>query len=127
MITLQELNKKGYSTNYMIDGNLQILLMKLNKVRAVYGLPMVVTSGLRTEQQQQELITQGKSNAPHSKHLTGEAADILDSDGSLKKWVLENVQLMEDVGLWMEDFSSTPTWVHFQISAPRSGNRFFIP
>ena len=127
MISLEELNKHGYPTTPEIDANLQVLLNKLNKVREKYSVPMIVTSGLRSNEQQQKLIALGKSNAPKSHHLTGEAADIFDRDVSLKGWVKDNLPFIEEIGLWMEDFTFTRDWVHFQIVPPHSGNRFFIP
>jgi len=125
MITLQELNRHDYHTTPEIDDNLLELQRRLNIVRLQYNQPMLVTSGLRSEYQQQ-LIADGKSTATKSKHLTGQAADISD-DGAIKPWVLANVPLMEEVGLWMETFDATPNWVHFQTVAPNSGNRFFNP
>lgn len=96
-------------------------------MRAAYGKPMTVTSGLRSEKQQQELIKAGRSNAPKSKHLTGHAADISDPDGELAKWCKANVAVLEKAGLWMEDPDFTPTWCHFQTVPPNSGRRFFKP
>lgn len=127
MIKLSELNKRNYPTTPMIEQNLHELCRRLNIVRKAYGKPMIVTSGLRSEKQQQELIKAGKSNAPKSKHLTGHAADISDPNGELAKWCLENVKVLEEAGLWCEDFNFTPTWCHFQTVPPRSGNRFFKP
>lgn len=127
MISLAELNPHNYTTTSEIDANLSILLDRLNKVRSAYGVPMTISSGLRSEAQQQGLIEAGKSNATHSKHLYGQAADILDESGVFKAWVLENVTLLEEVGLWCEAFESTPTWCHVQIVPPGSGKRFFIP
>jgi uncharacterized protein YcbK (DUF882 family) len=127
MISLEELNKHHYATTPEIDSNLALLLERLNKVRMVYNQLMSVTSGLRSTEQQNSLIAQGKSNAPHSKHLTGQAADIYDPSGLLKRWIKDNIALIETIGLWMEDFSFTPNWVHFQSVPPLSGNRFFIP
>lgn len=127
LISLEELNKHNYPTTPEIDKNLGILLDKLNQVRTAWGKPMIVTSGLRSDAQQQALIAQGKSNAPKSHHLTGEAADIYDPNGELKKWVMENVPLMEQIGFWFEDFGHTETWVHFQVVPPHSMKRFFIP
>ena len=127
MITASELNPHSYPTNPNIDKNLAILLVRMNEVRAAYGKPMIVTSGLRSETQQLELVQQGKSNSIHSKHEAGAACDIYDPDGELKKWVLDNVKILEVSGLWCEDFTSTPNWVHFQCLAPASGNRFFKP
>jgi LAS superfamily LD-carboxypeptidase LdcB len=127
MISLLELNSHGYPTSKEIDKNLATLLERLNRVREAYGIPMTVTSGLRSDAQQAALIAGGKSNAPKSHHLTGEAADILDHSGKLKAWVEANLGLIEEIGLWMEDFAHTPSWCHFQIVPPHSGKRFFIP
>jgi uncharacterized protein YcbK (DUF882 family) len=127
VIVLKELNPHNYPTTPEIDKELLVLLEKLNKIRAIYGKPMIVNSGLRSQEQQGELITSGKSSAVKSKHLTGQAADIRDVDGSLKSWVLMMMPLMEEVGLWIEDFKATPTWVHFQSVPPKSGKRIFIP
>jgi uncharacterized protein YcbK (DUF882 family) len=127
MISLQELNPHAYTTTDEIDANLAILLERINVIREAYGIPMVVTSGLRDTAQQMALIASGKSNAPKSKHLTGQACDIQDKDGALRDWVKANMDLMESTGFWFEDFDHTPGWVHFQIVPPGSGNRVFIP
>lgn len=127
MISLKELNPHGYSMIPEIATNLQILFERINKVRTAYNIPMIVTSGLRSNDQQTQLIAQGKSNATHSKHLIGAAVDIQDLDGSLAKWTHDNEQLMVEIGLWMEATESTPGWVHYQIFPVPSGNRFFIP
>jgi hypothetical protein len=127
VISLQELNSHGFPTTPEIESNLALLLEKINKVREAYGIQMIVTSGLRSQTFQQTLIAAGKSNAPKSHHLTGEACDILDQSGKLKEWVKQNLPLMEELGFWFEDFEHTPNWVHFQIVPPHSGNRFFIP
>ncbi len=126
-ISLQELNKHNYPTTSEIDVNLNDLLVKINVVRQKYNKPMIVTSGLRSEAQQQQLIADGKSTATKSKHLTGQAVDIQDIDGELAIWVKRNLALMEEIGLWMEDFSHTKGWVHFQNASPKSGKRVFIP
>lgn len=127
MISLKELNPHKYPVTPEIASNLAILLDRLNLVRIAYNKPMTVTSGLRSLEQQKSLISQGKSNATHSKHLYGQAADILDESGVLKAWANDNLKLIEEIGLWLESFDHTPNWVHFQIVSPKSGNRFFIP
>lgn len=124
---MKELNPHNYPTTLEIDANLAILYDRINQVRTAYGKPMIVTSGLRSWQQQRDLIEAGKSNATHSKHMTGQAVDILDSDGSLHTWILINIDLMINIGFWFESFQSTPNWAHFQIVPPESGKRFFIP
>lgn len=125
MISLHELNEHNFPTTPEIDANLAILLDRINKVRTAWGKPMIVTSGLRDEAKQQALIAEGKSNAPHSHHLTGEAVDILDEDGSLHAWTKENEKLMEEIGLWMEERQGP--WQHYQIVPPKSGHRWFLP
>ena len=126
-ISLAELNPHGYPTDPEIDKNLMILLDRINQVRNVYGSPMTVTSGLRSDDQQKALIAVGKSTATKSNHLTGSAVDILDENRNLTAWVKANMSLMEQIGMWFEDFDHTPCCVHFQILPPKSGNRVFIP
>lgn len=127
MIFLRELNKRNYPTDNMIESNLLVLCKRLNMVRAAYAEPMIITSGLRSEKQQSELIKAGKSKATKSRHLTGHAADVADPDGKLAEWLLKNVKILEEACLWCEHPDHTPGWVHFQCVPPGSGNRFFIP
>lgn len=131
MIALSELNPHNFPTTPEIDANLQLLLAAINVVRNAYGIPMIVTSGLRSQAFQDDLIAQGKSNAPKSKHLTGQAVDIQDLDGRLWAWCMANMPVLQSAcqpaGLFLEDKQSTPTWVHFQTEAPKSNKRIFIP
>lgn len=101
--------------------NLAVLHERINKIRSAYGKPMVVSSGYRSPAQ-----NQAAGGAKKSNHMLCAAVDIKD-DGKLKDWILKNVKLLEIVELWMEDFSATPTWLHFQIFPPKSGKRFFLP
>lgn len=127
MITLKELNFHEYPTDTEIDTNLQILCDKLNMIRNLWNHPMIVTSALRSEEQQEDLIKKGLSNAKRSLHLLGCAADILDINGQLKQWLKENPEVLENAELWCEASEYTPTWCHFQIYPPLSGKRWFIP
>ena len=114
-----------------VQNNLNDLLVKINKVRSAYGKPMIVTSGLRTTKHHLEIYARKGIYPPKvpmkSNHLSGRAVDFSDSDGKLKAWVKDNIKLMEEIGLWLEDFSATKTWCHFQINPPKSGKRFFMP
>jgi uncharacterized protein YcbK (DUF882 family) len=123
MIKPEELNPHKYSTDPETDKNLAILLERLNKVRVLWNKPMIVDSGLRSQADQQRI----NPSAPKSKHLTGQAADIADKSRELRDWILANMDKMEEIGFWFEDFGHTPTWVHFQIVPPKSGHRIFIP
>jgi hypothetical protein len=106
-----------------IQNNLKELLEKMNKIRTLWAKPMTVTSGLRSSTDQQRI----NPSAPKSKHLLGLACDISDTDGSLMIWILNNLLLMQNVGLYFEDFRYTPNWIHFQAVPPTSGKRIFIP
>jgi hypothetical protein len=125
MISLAELNKHSCPTTPEIDANLNTLLSRLNAIREAFGKPMIVTSGLRDETQQNALIAQGKSNAKKSKHLIGAAADIYDASGEFYDWCQANEKLLEEVGLWCENRQGP--WQHLQIFPPASGHRWFIP
>lgn len=125
MITMKELNPHNYSTTPEIEANLQVLFERINKVRTAYSKPMIVTSGLRSGAQQQDLIAKGISTATKSNHLTGRAVDIYDVTGELYDWTRANQKLMEEIGLWMEERQGP--WQHYQIVPPKSGKRWFKP
>lgn len=138
MITLKELNPNGYETTAEIDGNLQELLTKLNRLRKEYGLPMFVTSGLRDmkkhlaiyEEKNKKLKEQGlpEIKVPMgSLHLRGLAVDFADKDGKLWDWIQARQDLIEELDLYFEDKAATPGWTHIQIRAPKSGKRIFKP
>jgi LAS superfamily LD-carboxypeptidase LdcB len=127
MKLISELNKHNFKTNPSIDKNLKTLFDRLIELQDAYGSDLTITSGLRSDEQQADLIKNGLSNAVHSKHCVGAAADVYDPNGNLAQWCKGNICFIEQTGFWLEDFSHTPTWVHFQIMAPKSGKRIFIP
>ncbi len=68
------------------------------------------------------------NSAKLSRHLTGEAIDLRDNGTrDLARWVLRNLDAIEEIGLWMEDPQWTPTWVHLQIVPPGSRRRVYCP
>lgn len=127
MKLIGELNPHNYPTNKNIDNNLKTLFERLQELQDAVGYDLTITSGLRSDEQQASLILAGKTNARHSMHLSGNAADIYDPDGTLKLWANDNLNFFVKTGFWMEAFESTPTWLHVQIQSPKSGNRIFIP
>ncbi len=137
-ISLKELTK-GYNFDSLPANhrdNLEVLQERINKVRTAWAKPMSVTSGYRSLEHHlrvyKDIATAkgtafDKARVPMgSKHLIGAAADIYDHDGSLHAWCVANVALLEQAGLWCEVRDSQPR-VHFQITPPRSGSRFFKP
>ena len=65
--------------------------------------------------------------ARRSHHMTGRAIDIADPDGDMDEWCLDNLDVLERCGLWLEHPSATKGWVHVQTVPPRSGRRVFYP
>lgn len=118
-----EINPHNYPVTPEIAANIATLIDRLSQVREAWGKPMTVTSGLRSQADQARI----NPKAPKSKHIMGQAADILDEDKSLKTWVNENLALMAQIGLWFEAFDSTPNWCHMQIVPPHSDKRVFQP
>lgn len=127
MKDISELNPREYPMNPSMAKNLQILFDRVMELQDALEKDLQITSGLRSDEQQMELIQQGKSNAVHSKHCAGAAADILDEDGSIGKWAMENLESIARMGLWIEHPDYTKGWLHVQIMAPKSGKRVFIP
>lgn len=134
MLSLKELLKGKNFSDLPTDhqANINILLKRINVIRAAYGRPMTVTSGYRSMQEHLDIykrkgIVDPKQIPMKSRHLYGQAVDISDPKKELQVWCRNNVKLLEDNGLWMESFEATPNWCHFQIVPPASGNRFFKP
>ena len=66
-------------------------------------------------------------SAANSLHMSGQAVDIADDDGVLRKWCADHLGDLTDIGLYMEDPRTTPTWLHVQTKPPASGHVVFIP
>lgn len=120
------------SLDFKTKENLEDLLRRVNILRAAYGKPMKVSSGYRAMEDHLRIYKEkgitDKSKIPmKSKHLYCQAVDFADAKGDLKKWITENPSILEEAGLWCEDFSVTKTWVHVQSVPPKSGKRFFMP
>lgn len=134
MITLKELLTSPCDNKEHLE-NLEDLLVKLNAFRSAYGKPLRVTSGYRSLEKHLAIyaakgITDKTQIPMKSNHLFGLAADLVPIEDDVKHfqdWILANVKLMEEIGIWFEDFDYTKTWVHVQIVPPKSGNRFFKP
>lgn len=136
MIKMTELNPKNHELTTEQHDNLVILHEKINKIRNLWGKPMVVTSGFRSKEDHLRVYRNiankrdqkfDETKVPMgSMHLKGAACDISDPDGSLFQWCKDNVDKLEEVGLWCEE-KDDQARVHFQIYPPKSGKRFFYP
>lgn len=123
MISERELNPHGYALNPVQAINFAELYRRLNVLRSGYARPMLVTSGVRSAEDQLRINPKAKN----SMHIRAAAADISDPGGELWEWLMENMNLCETLGMWMEDRLHTPRWCHLQILPPKSGSRIFIP
>lgn len=99
----------GYPLTPRMKLNLAALITALSDVREAWGKPLVVTSGYRPGS-----FNKNAGGAKNSAHLTCEAADLADPDRSFAKWCLDNLDVLERAGLWMEDPKYTKGWVHLQ-------------
>lgn len=133
MITLKELigSLDFNSLPERHRSNIMDLLQTVNKLRQAYGKPMIVTSGYRSEADHRRIYAE--KGTPDSKipwgsaHLSGLAMDVSDPNQVLQAWCLKNMHVLEQLGLYCEDFAYTKNWVHLQLRAPKSGKRFFKP
>jgi hypothetical protein len=121
--------------------NLEDLLKAVNKLRAEWGKPLIVTSGYRSEQDHLRIYSQiaakkgvqfDASKVPMgSKHLIGGAVDFADPDGSLYDWIELNPGILDDCELWSEEGTKVGRWVHVQClpfsSYKTGGTRWFKP
>lgn len=70
-------------------------------------------------------VNSAAGGAAKSKHLSGQAIDVRDVDKLFQNWCMANLDVLEELGLWMEHPRDTPTWCHLQTVPPRSGRRVF--
>lgn len=109
-----------------LEANLERLLIALNEFRQAYGKPMHISSLYRPE-----AINKAAGGAKKSNHLVCLACDFSDPDGKLAEFCIQNLDLLERCGLYMEHPSVTKTktggWVHLQCVGPKSGKRVFYP
>ncbi len=113
-----------------IRRNAEDIVAKANELlrRASFEHVCTVNSGWRPKQVNEAT----PEAAAASRHLTGQAVDLPDPDRTLAAWCVGNLDVLAEVGLWMEDPRWTydergDHWVHVQTVPPRSGRRVFIP
>lgn len=87
--------------------NAMELLRKVNKVRNQYGKQMIITSGYRNPVHNAKI-----GGAKRSPHMECKAMDIRDASGELSAWLLNHIELLRQIGLYMENPSFTRGWVH---------------
>lgn len=101
-----------------LEANLAALLEAVNKLRTLYGKPMLVSSGYRPGH-----FNSDAGGAKNSCHLLCMAVDFHDADHAIYDFCTDVV--LEQCGLYKEDKSSTASWLHCQTRA--TSNRTFRP
>lgn len=104
-------------TMAMLD-SLSVLLARVNRLRADYGQPMIVSSGYRPGK-----YNTAAGGAKASLHLTCEAVDIRDPFGTLAKFL--TVEKLREFDLHMEDPARTKGWVH--LDTKKRATRIYKP
>ena len=127
MKLITELNQHNLPVTPEISANLSKIFALILELQEAYGSDFKITSGLRSKEGQADLIAKGLSKASKSHHLTGEAVDIYDPHKYLANYLLQNLSVLRELGLWMENPTHTLDWVHVQTVPPNSGNRVFNP
>lgn len=123
MISVREFLKgreKLYPLSVKCATDMADLLARVNYLRGIYGSPLVVTSGYRPLPINIEV-----GGAENSAHIYCQAIDLGDEGGEFARWCLECIDLLDELGLYMEDPSHTPGWVHLQTR--RTKNNPFTP
>lgn len=117
--------QEKYASDYTaeIQTNAANTVAKVNELLQVSGFSRRVTSGWRPA----ALNATVPGAAKKSNHIMALACDLEDKDGALDAWCETNLDKLEQVGIWLESPKSTIGWSHWQIVAPHSGNRIFIP
>lgn len=98
-----------------VTPNSYALLFRVNSLlhEINWPHPVIVNSGYRTPEHNKQI-----GGAKNSLHMCGKAVDISDPNKELYSAILERVELLKKIELWMEDGMNTKDWVHLDI-----GNR----
>lgn len=108
-----------------IKKNIEVLLAKVNALLVELGISSVkVSSGFRPSD-----VNAGIPNAAkRSAHMTGNAVDMEDLDGSLDEKISLKPALLRKYGLFQEHPSKTGSWAHLDcVARSDRPSRQFMP
>lgn len=123
MITVDDylMNRKAGLTFELLENAIDTV-ERVNKLLERFGSTRKVTSGYRPP-----TVNKAVGGAKLSNHMLCKACDLEDHDGALDKFCMDNLDVLKEIGLWLEHPSATKGWCHLQTVSPRSGNRVFYP
>ena len=103
-----------------VKANAELLLGRINRLLKDIEEVRSVNSGFRTSASNKKA-----GGAKKSRHMTGEAIDLDDDDGSLDALIDANPELLEKFDLYRESPTATPGWCHLQTA--KASKRTFLP
>ena len=106
-----------------VRANARETVRRVNRLLRRAGMMRKVTSGWRPA----TVNAAVPGAARGSKHLSCLAIDLEDRSGTLDAWCMMHLDVLEELGLWLEHPDATPGWCHLQTQPPRSGSRVFYP
>lgn len=122
-MTTQDLNPKGHALTDSEYQNLYDLASKLTELEKDCPYEFHVNSGYRTVEEQHRV----DPNHPQSAHIFGCAVDLEDYDFELWYWLVDNINTVKMLGLYLEDEFADSGHVHIQSIPPKSGRIIFEP
>jgi len=111
---------KTYPLDMQQARNMANLLARVNFLLATLKIQTTVSSGYRPS-----AINKTIGGAKLSTHTVCAGIDLYDHDGSIAKLLKSKQDILEFVGLWMEEPSFTKGWLH--LDTKQRKNRIFNP
>lgn len=97
------------------------LINSIRQLESSSGFDLHLTSGYRPV----DVNSFVAGAARFSTHCSCQGVDLADPNGKLSNFCMKNQDLLEELGLYMEDPRDAKHHVHLQIRAPKSGHRIF--
>jgi len=123
MITPEEYlmgRDKEFPLDMLQAQNMANLLARVNWLLGKLNIQAKVSSGYRPS-----AINRKIGGAKMSTHTVCAGIDLHDKDRSLADLLRDNLDLLEECGLWLEHPDHTLSWVH--LDTKQRKNRIFIP
>jgi hypothetical protein len=123
MLTPADINPRKRPLNPLQTAAIEDLVPRVNNLLNAFGESRSVTSGFRSKEDQARINPKVTASA----HMTGQAVDLEDNDGRLDAFCLNHLELLRELGLYLESPERTARWTHLQTRPPKSGHIVFQP